>query len=69
MNCSAIAGFTMMALLAFIFYTLITYETFQSFYEQQPNNNAFGNYYRVGYHQGKPLGWKPSNTWDHLTPC
>lgn len=33
-----------------------------------PNKNAFNNYYRVGYHESRDIGWKPSDTWDHLRP-
>lgn len=46
-------------------------EKFDSFgtYDQYLfNRNSFGNYYRIGYEQSRNLGWKPSETWDHLRP-
>lgn len=33
-----------------------------------PNQNAFRNYYRIGYESSQTMGWKPSETWDHLRP-
>lgn len=33
-----------------------------------PNTNAFGNYYRIGSRLSEDLGWKPSDTWDHMRP-
>jgi len=33
-----------------------------------PNQNAFRNFYRVGYELSEKIGWKPTDTWNHLQP-
>jgi hypothetical protein len=33
-----------------------------------PNANQFRNYYRSDFHQGKNLGWKPTDEWEYLRP-
>lgn len=50
--------------------SLESFDTFKAISAEHylPNQNAFSNYYRVGYELGQHMGWKPSETWDHLRP-
>lgn len=32
------------------------------------NQNAFRNYYRVGFENSENIGWKPINDFEHLRP-
>ena len=44
------------------------YYNFGTYDQYLPNKNNFRNYYRIGYENSKSLGWKPTETWDHLRP-
>ena len=60
-----------LALLYFLFKSFFTsesYANFTSFHHNLPNKNSFRNAYRIGYHESQKLGWKPTDTWDHLRP-
>lgn len=50
--------------------TVESFDTFKSISAEYylPNSNAFGNYYRNSFRLSKQLGWKPTETWDHLRP-
>lgn len=70
-SCTQVATIVLAITIVYYFYqsyTIEKYANFTSFDHYLPNRNAFKNYYRVGYEQSQDIGWKPSETWDHLRP-
>ena len=70
-SCTKIAGLVLVFTIIYFFYqssVIEKYANFTSFDQYLPNRNGFKNYYRVGYEQSENMGWKPSETWDHLRP-
>jgi hypothetical protein len=68
-------NYVLLIILVVVLYLLIKYYYQYEFFTTEygydkyaPNKNAFGNYYRVGYENGENIGWKPTQTWDDLTP-